>query len=84
MAPARDTSLDAARVQLEVYRRMEPSERLRVGLELTRLSRDLMTHGIRARHPDYSEEEVRWALLRAWLGEDLFAQAYPGKPTLDP
>ena len=79
-----DTSPDAARVQLEIYRRMPPSDRLRIGLELTRLSRDLMARGIRARHPEYSDEEVRWALIRAWIGAEMFARAYPGRPTLDP
>ena len=79
-----DTSPDAARVQLEIYRRMRPSDRLRVALELTRLSRDLMASGIRARHPEYSDEELRWALLRSWLGAEMFACAYPGRPTLAP
>lgn len=84
MARSADTSPDAARVQLEVYRRMEPSERLRVGLELTRMSRDLLAQGIRARHPEYSDDDLRWAFLRAWLGPEDFAQAYPGEPALDP
>lgn len=81
---ARDTSEEAARVQLEVYRRMTPAERLRVGLELTQMSRDLLAQGIRSRHPHYSDSQVRWALIRAWIGRDLFARAYPNGPHLDP
>lgn len=84
MARSPDTSPDAARVQLEVYRRMQPSERLRVGLELTRISRDLLAQGIRARHPEYSDDDLRWAFLRAWLGADAYARAYPDKPALEP
>jgi hypothetical protein len=79
-----DTSEEAARVQLEVYRRMASSDRLRVGLELTRMSRELMARGIRARHPEYSDDEVRWALIRAWLGSETFRRAYPTCPQLDP
>lgn len=84
MARPRDTSEEAARVQLEVYRRMAPEERLRVGLELTQMSRDLVAQGIRARHPGYSDDEVRWALIRLWLGPELFARAYPHGPEIDP
>ncbi len=81
---SRDTSDEAARVQLEVYRRMAPSDRLRVGLELTRMSRELIAQGIRTRHPEYSDEEVRWALIRAWIGRDMFQRAYPTCPQLEP
>lgn len=81
---AADTTGDAARAQLDAYRRMSPSARLRVGLELTELSRRLLTDGIRRRHPEYDGARVRLACLRLWLGPDLFRQAYPGEPELDP
>ena len=81
---AGDTDARAARVQLEVYRRMTPSDRLQVGLELTRMSRDLIAQGIRARHPEYSDDQVKWALIRLWLGKETFEQAYPSCPQLDP
>ena len=42
---------------------MAPFERLNVGLELTRMSRDLLAQGIRARHPEYSDDEVKWAVI---------------------
>jgi hypothetical protein len=84
MAPARDTTEEAAQVQLDAYRRMASSDRLRVGLELTRMSRDLLAAGIRARHPEYTDDEVKWALIRAWIGADLFQRAYPHCPQLDP
>ena len=66
------------------YRRMAPSERLNVGLELTRISRDLLAQGIRARHPEYSDDEVTWAVIRVWIGRDMFRRAYPYGPQLDP
>jgi hypothetical protein len=84
MTLSRDTGEEAARVQVEVYRKMGPSERLRVGLELTRMSRELLAEGISRRHPEYSEDQVKWALIRRWLGPELFARAYPRSPQLEP
>jgi hypothetical protein len=63
---------------------MTPSERLNVGLELTRMARDLVAQGIRARHPEYSDDQVKWALIRVWIGRDMFRRAYPHCPQLDP
>jgi hypothetical protein len=83
MRPA-DTSEEAWRVQIEAYQRMSPAARLRVGLELTETSRRLLVAGIERRHPDYDPEQVRWAFLRLWLGPELFAAAYRGKPEVDP
>jgi len=34
--------------------------------------------GMRSRHPDYSDEEVRLATIHLTLGEKLFGEAYPG------
>lgn len=84
MTLSRDTSEEAARVQVEAYRKMGPTTRLRVGLELTRMSRELLAQGIRTRHPEYSEDEVKWALIRTWLGKELFERAYPRSPQLEP
>ena len=53
---AMDTSEQADEVQLGIYRRMKPSERLQVGLDLTELSRHLLAEGIRSRHPEYDDE----------------------------
>ncbi|MBI4508811.1 MAG: hypothetical protein HY698_04190 [Deltaproteobacteria bacterium] len=79
-----DTTPAAASVQLDVYRRMSPAARLRVALELTAMSRRLLADGVRRRHPEYSDEQVRLAFLRLWLGADLFRKAYPGQPELEP
>ncbi len=80
----RDTSEEAAAAQLEVYRRMTPEARLQVALELTEMSRQLPADGIRARHPEYSDEQVRLAMIRVWLTPELYRQAYAGYRELDP
>ncbi|MFH1176358.1 MAG: hypothetical protein V1750_03040 [Acidobacteriota bacterium] len=81
---ALDTSRAAASAQIEAYRRMAPEARLRVGLELTRMARGLLTAGIRKRHPEYDENQVRLAAIRLWIGSELFRQAYPEERELAP
>jgi hypothetical protein len=82
--PPADTAADATKAQLEIHRRMGPEARLRVGLELTRMARQLLVDGIRARHPEYDDEQVKLAAFRLWLGPALFRAAYPAAPELDP
>jgi hypothetical protein len=79
-----DTSLEAASVQLEAYRCMTPQARLRAALELTEVARSLLTAGVRKRHPEYDEDQVRMASIRLWLGHDQFRAAYPHEPELEP
>ncbi|RLE30317.1 hypothetical protein DRJ54_02945 [Candidatus Acetothermia bacterium] len=63
---------------------MAPEERLQRGLELAELVRALLAAGVRARHPEYSEEEVRLAVIRIVLGEKLFRAAYPHAGHIEP
>jgi hypothetical protein len=76
-AVPRDTSLEAARVQWSVFRRMSATRRLEIALSLSDSLRRLVGAGVRSRHPDYSEEQVRHAVIRLSLGEDLFRKVYP-------
>jgi hypothetical protein len=73
-----DTTPEAWRVQVEVYRRMSPSRRLELALEMSDALRGVVTAGVRARHPDYSDQQVRLAVARLWLGDELFCKVYPG------
>ncbi len=72
-----DTSKDAEKVQLEVLRRMGPEGRLQAGIDLTRMSRLLLAEGVRRRHPDYDDDQIRLATIRLTLPTDLFDAAYP-------
>jgi hypothetical protein len=73
-----DTTPEAAKVQLEIYRRMPPSRRLELALALSDTVRRVAAAGVRQRHPAYSDEQVRLAVLRLTLGDELFGQAFPG------
>jgi len=72
-----DTSSDAEKVQIEIFRRMKPQKRLRTAALLSETCRTLLAEGIRKRHPNYDEEQVRLAVIRCLLPEDLFLRAYP-------
>jgi hypothetical protein len=56
---------------------MTLSRRLELALQMSDSLRGIVVSGIRNRHPEYSEEQVRLALVRLWLGEGLFRQVYP-------
>jgi hypothetical protein len=73
-----DTTPEAARVQLEIYRRMPASRRLELALQMSDTVRHIVAAGVRSRHPHYSEEQVRLAVIRLTLGDALFRQVYPG------
>jgi hypothetical protein len=73
-----DTTTEAARVQLAVFRRMTPEKRLQLTFEMTADLRRRLAEGVRQRHPDYSDDRVRLAVIRLVLGDDLFRTVYPG------
>jgi hypothetical protein len=80
---SRDTSPEAHRVQIEAYRRMTPSRKVEVAVELSEAVMTMAADGIRSRHPDYDDEAVAWAVRRLRLGDDrLFARVWPGAPLL--
>jgi len=74
---ARDTSEEAWRVQLAAWRRMSGAERAALACEISDNTRRIAAEGVRARHPEYTDEQVRLAVIRLTIGEELFRQAYP-------
>lgn len=59
-----DTSPEAARIQIEIYRRMSGAERLALAFEISEFAREFCLAGIRRRHPDWGEAEVRHEMVR--------------------
>ena len=72
-----DTNSDAEKVQIEIFRHMDPEKRLQSAALLSETCRTLLAAGVRKRHPNYNEEQVRLAVIRCLLPENLFLQAYP-------
>jgi hypothetical protein len=66
------TPSDATEKQIEIYRRMTGEQRLLIGLRLHELSCNIAREGIRAAHPDSSDETVERILReRIALGYSL-------------
>ncbi len=72
-----DTSPEVERIQNEIFRKMAPARRLQLAIELTQTSRKLLAAGVRRRHPEYNDEQVRLAAIRLTIPEKLFLAAYP-------
>jgi hypothetical protein len=79
-----DTSPEAERLQLEIFKRMGPAARLQAGIALSQTCRRLLAEGVRRRHPEYDERQVRLAVIRLMLPEDLFLKAYPNATEILP
>ena len=65
-------------MQAEIYRRMTPERRFELACEMSDNLRQLVADGVRGRHPDYTEEQVKMAVFRVGLGMSCFAKSIPG------
>jgi hypothetical protein len=74
-----DTSVEAARAETAILRRLGDKHRAAMTADLCETGRNLARQGIRQRHPDYTEQEVHLAFCRMMLGDELFFQAFPGQ-----
>jgi hypothetical protein len=72
-----DTSPEAHRIQQEVWRAMPGEKRLRLALSWSSWIRRIALDGVRQRHPEYSEWELKLAWLRKTMGDQAFFQAFP-------
>jgi hypothetical protein len=79
-----DTSPEAREVQLAAYRHMTPARRVAIGVAMSEEAFTVITDGIRVRHPDYDDAQVRWALLRLRVGDAAFRAAWPDAPFIAP
>ena len=69
-----DTSHEAHALQRQTFRRMTPQQRVAAAAEMSEEVRALAETGLRSRHPDYSDEEIRLALVEILLGRELAAK----------
>jgi hypothetical protein len=84
MTAATDTSPRAGQVQLNIFKQMTPEGRLPAAMDLAQTSRELLAEGVLKRHPGYSREQARFAVIRLVLGEELFAETYPTAKGIHP
>ncbi len=79
-----DTSPEAWEAQVTMLRRMGGSRRAALAFRLTRLAREASRAGIRARHPEYGEDDVRRAFFRMLHGDSITRSVWPDRHLLDP
>lgn len=79
-----DTAPDAHAAQTEAYRRLGGKERTAIMFRLNQMAREAAAAGIRSRHPEYSDEQVRHALYRLMLGDELTLAVWPDRKLLEP
>jgi hypothetical protein len=80
----RDTNEEAYEVQMRLYRSMTPEQRSSLALRMSDDIRRIATEGIIRRHPDYSEQAVRRALVGLLYGKDVAAKVWPGDVVPEP
>jgi hypothetical protein len=66
-----DTSHDAERLQLEMFRRMSPTERIRKVCQLSTTLRRMALTAIDRRHPGLDEREKRLRFIEISYGKAL-------------
>lgn len=71
-----DTTIDALRKQFEILERIGITGRAEMTFELSDNLRQIITDGVRLRHPEYSDSQVRREVLRITLGDELYRKAY--------
>jgi len=76
-----DTTIDAARKQFEILRRLDAETRLKMAFELSDNLRSIVEAGVRLRHPQYDEQQINRQVIRLMIGEALFRQIYPDAET---
>jgi hypothetical protein len=81
---AHDTSREAHEVQMRLYRSMTDAQRSELALRMSDDIRQIAAEGIRTRHPDYTERDVRRALVVLLYGADAAARVWPGSPVPRP
>lgn len=72
-----DTSSAAHARQRDAYIRMGGKERVAIMFRLNETVRAITAAGIRARHPEYTDEQVRLAYRRLVLGDELVQAVWP-------
>ena len=71
-----DTTKEALEIQRQALRNLSPTERLRMVFELTDELYNVIVAGIRARHPEFTDEQVIRERNRILWGDQLYNAVY--------
>jgi hypothetical protein len=79
-----DTDRAAYEIQRKIYMRLGARERMAMAFRLSDTVRRLAISGIRHRHPDYTDAEVKDAFARLRLGDSVVRAIWPDRALVDP
>ena len=79
-----DTSSDAHALQTQLYQRLGGRARIQIMFGLTDAVRRMAIAGIRARHPQYADDEAQRAYGRLVLGDEAARTVWPDRELVDP
>jgi hypothetical protein len=71
-----DTSPEARRVLYDLYRRMSPARKFQLISDTYEMGKQLALAGLRMRHPNATEDELRCLWAQQHLGRELFEKVY--------
>ncbi|MFH1716445.1 MAG: hypothetical protein ABIF19_03770 [Planctomycetota bacterium] len=69
-----DTTIESARKEYEILRRLGPEVRAEMAFEMSDNLRSVVEAGVRLRHPDFDEGKVRLEVVRLMIGDKLYSQ----------
>ena len=76
-----DTQPEAERVLIELLRQAPVTRKLEMLGQMNATARQLALQGLRARHPEATEAQLRRYLADLLLGPELAARAYGPRPS---
>jgi hypothetical protein len=71
-----DTSPEAKRVLIDLYRKMSPEVKFRRVFEAYQTGKILAMAGLRDRYPEASEKKIWYLWAKQHLGDKLFKEVY--------
>ncbi len=74
-----DTTIEAARKQFEILRKLSPEKRALISFELSDNVRENAIAGIKKLHPYFTEAQIKMELLRRTVGDVLFRKIMAAK-----
>ena len=77
---AEDTSSEAERVLIQLWREATPARKFTLVLDTTRAVQQFMLAGLRERYPDSTPQQLRRRFAELWLGFELARRAYGENP----
>lgn len=72
-----DTTPEAKRYYFDLLRNATPQFRAEKVHSLSAMVKSISMNGIRMRHPDYTDEQMKFAYLRLIMGKQSFEKAFP-------